>query len=128
MLFAFLLIVPFNERFEEATGFQKDDDQVTLMSTAVATALLLAPSTLHRIQFRRDDKKYIVHAANRYAIGGFAALLVSVTGAVLLVTDFVYGVTTTVVSTAAIALVLVVCWFVLPVMRRLRQRSVSGSG
>jgi len=121
VLFAFLLTVPFNQRFEETTQFQKDVYLVTLLSTAVATALLLAPSTLHRIQFRRDDKRYIVHTANRYAIAGFAALLVSVTCAVLLVTDFVYSDTTTAIATTAIALVLVVCWFVLPGMRRLKS-------
>ena len=128
VLFAFLLTVPFNQRFAEATQFQKDVYLLTLLSTAVATALLLAPSTLHRIQFRRDDKKYIVGAANRYAIAGFAALLVSVTGAVLLVTDFVYSDRTAVVATVAIAAVLLVCWFVLPVLRRLRSRSVSRAG
>jgi hypothetical protein len=121
VLFAFLLTVPFNQRFEDTTQFQKDVYLITLLSTAVATALLLAPSTLHRIQFRRDDKRYIVHTANRYAIAGFAALLVSVTCAVLLVTDFVYSNATAAIATTAIALVLAVCWFVLPVMRRMRR-------
>ena len=125
VLFAFLLTVPFNQRFADATRFQKDVYLLTLLSTALATALLLAPSTLHRIQFRRDDKRYIVETANRYAIAGFAALLVSVTGAVLLVTDFVYGATTAAAATVAIATVLIVCWFVLPVRRRRRQGSVS---
>jgi hypothetical protein len=121
VLFAFLLTVPFNQRFADTTQFQKDVYLITLLSTAVATALLLAPSTLHRIQFRRDDKRYIVQTANRYAIAGFAALLVSVTCAVLLVTDFVYSNATAAIATTAIALVLVVCWFVLPVMRRMRS-------
>jgi hypothetical protein len=128
VLFAFLLTVPFNQRFADTTQFQKDVYLITLLSTALATALLLAPSTLHRIQFRRDDKQHIVHAANRYAIAGFAALLVSVSCAVLLVTDFVYGNTTAAVATVSITLVLVFCWFVLPVLRRVRQGSVSGPG
>src|SRR3954470_23935070 len=68
VLFAFLLAVPFNQRFAEVTDFQRDVYFATLMCTAVATALLLAPSTLHRIQFRQDDKKFIVSSANRYAI------------------------------------------------------------
>jgi hypothetical protein len=125
VLFAFLLTVPFNARFDEATQFQKDVYLVTLLSTALATALLLAPSTLHRIQFRRDDKRHIVKVANRYAIAGFGALAVAVTGAVLLVTDFVYSGSTAVVATVSIALVMVVSWFVLPVLRRVRRGSVS---
>ncbi len=121
VLFAFLLTVPFNPRFADVTQFQKNVYLATLLSTAVATALLLAPSSLHRIQFRRDDKKHIVETANRYAIGGFAALLVAMTCAVLLVTDFVYSDTTAAVATSAIALLLVVLWYVLPVIRRVRH-------
>jgi hypothetical protein len=120
VLFAFLLTVPFNQRFSQVTSFEKTVYLVTLLSTAVATALLLAPSTLHRIQFRRDDKKHIVYTANRYAIAGFAALMVSVTGAVLLVTHFVYSDTTAYISTAAVGLLLAVCWYVLPIVRRVR--------
>jgi hypothetical protein len=126
VLFAFLLTVPFNARFDDTTQFQKEVYFVTLLSTAAATALLLAPSTLHRIQFRRDDKRHIVTVANRYAIAGFAALLVSVTGAVLLVTDFVYGGPTAAAATVSIGVLLVVCWFVLPVMRRIRRRGSAG--
>jgi hypothetical protein len=120
VLFAFLLTVPFNQRFSQVTDFQQTVYLVTLLSTAVATALLLAPSALHRIMFRQDDKKHIVATANRYAIAGFAALLVAVTGAVLLVTDFVYSDTTAAIATAAIGSLLIVCWYVLPLIRRAR--------
>jgi hypothetical protein len=121
VLFAFLLTVPFNQRFSQVTSFEETIYLVTLLSTAVATALLLAPSTLHRIQFRRDDKRHIVYTANRYAIAGFAALMVSVTGAVLLVTSFVYSNTTAYICTAAVGLLLAMCWYVLPILRRVRN-------
>jgi hypothetical protein len=120
VLFAFLLTVPFNQRFGQVTDFQKNVYLVTLLSTGVATALLLAPSAMHRIEFRQDDKKHIVASANRYAIAGFGSLLVAVTGAVLLVTDFLYSSTTAWVSTIGISSLLAVCWYVLPVMRRVR--------
>jgi hypothetical protein len=118
VLFAFLLTVPFNQRFGQATTFQKDVYLVTLLSTAVSTALLLAPSAMHRIEFRRDDKKHIVASANRYAIAGFAFLMVSITGAVLLVTDFLFSSTTSRVATAGVAALLVTCWYALPLFRR----------
>jgi hypothetical protein len=120
VLFAFLLTVPFNQRFSQVTSFDETVYLITLLSTAVATALLLAPSALHRIEFRQDDKAHIVTVANRYAIAGFAALMIAVTGAVLLVTHFLYSDTTTYVATVAVGALLVVCWYVLPVMRRLR--------
>ena len=120
VLFAFLLTVPFNQRFGEVTEFQKTVYLITLLSTAVATALLLAPSALHRIMFRQDDKLHIVRSANRYAIAGFAALLVAMTGAVLLVTDFVYSDTLAAVATAATFLLLLTVWYIVPLSRRLR--------
>ena len=120
VLFAFLLTVPFNQRFSQVTSFDETIYLVTLLSTAVATALLLAPSALHRIEFRQDDKEHIVNVANRYAIAGFAALMVSVTGAVLLVTHFLYSDTTAYIATAAVATLLALCWYVMPVMRRVR--------
>ena len=120
VLFAFLLTVPFNQRFAQATEFQKDVYLVTLLSTAVSTALLLAPSALHRIEFRQDDKKYIVITANRYAIAGFAFLMIAVTGAVLLVTDFLFSSTTSRIATVAIGALLATCWYALPLLRRAR--------
>jgi hypothetical protein len=123
VLFAFLLTVPFNQRFGEVTSFQKDVYFFTLMCTAVATALMLAPSVLHRIEFRQDDKRHIVTSANRYAISGFAFLLLAITGAVLLVTDFLFGVPVTIGATAGIATLLVTCWYVLPTVRRVSRVS-----
>jgi hypothetical protein len=120
VLFAFLLTVPFNQRFGEVTDFQKTVYLVTLLSTAVSTALLLAPSALHRIEFRQDDKRHIVWMANRYAIAGFAVLLVAISGAVLLVTDFLYSRTTSTVATAAIAALLLALWYGYPLLRRAR--------
>jgi hypothetical protein len=121
VLFAFLLTVPFNQRFGQATEFQKDVYLVTLLATAVSTALLLAPSALHRIDFRQDDKEHIVYAGNRYAIAGFAFLLVAITGAVLLVTDFIYSGTTAAIATVGTGVVLTLYWYVLPLLRRLRR-------
>lgn len=120
VLFAFLLTVPFNPRFSDVSAFEETIYLVTLLSTALATALLLAPSALHRIQFRKDDKKHIVEVSNRYAIAGFAALMVAMTGAVLLVTHFVYSEATAYVATAAIGGLLLLCWYVMPVARRIR--------
>jgi hypothetical protein len=121
VLFAFLLTVPFNQRFGQVTSFQKDVYFLTLMCTAVATAMMLAPSVLHRIEFRQDDKLHIVTSSNRYAIAGFAFLLLAISGAVLLVTDFLFGGATTIVATAGIAALLLTCWYVLPTIRRLRH-------
>lgn len=123
VLFAFLLTVPFNQRFAQVSSFEETIYLITLLSTAVATALLLAPSALHRIQFRQDDKKHIVESANRYAIAGFAALMVSVTGAVLLVTHFLYSDTTSYAATISVGALLAFCWYLMPIARRARHHA-----
>jgi hypothetical protein len=120
VLFAFLLTVPFQQRFSQVSSFEETIYLITLLSTAVATALLLAPSALHRIEFRQDDKEHIVRTANRYAIAGFAALTISITGAVLLITHFLYSDTTSYIAAAAVAVLLLMCWYVMPITRRAR--------
>jgi Family of unknown function (DUF6328) len=122
VLFAFLLTVPFQQGFQKATSFQKDVYLVTLLLTALTTALLIAPSAYHRLEFRQDDKKHIVLVANRFAIVGFAVLAAAMTSAVLLVTDFLYSDTTSAIATVGVAVVLYGLWYVLPVVRRLRHK------
>src|SRR3954466_1505950 len=102
VLFAFLLTVPFQQGFAKATSFQTHVYLVTLLLTAFASALLIAPSAYHRIQFRQDDKQHIVFMANKLSIAGFAVLAAAMTSAVLLVTDYLYSDTTSIVATVAI--------------------------
>src|SRR3712207_6654331 len=52
-LFAFLLVVPFQQRGAELTDFQRDVYFVTLVAAAVATGLLIAPAAQHRVLFRQ---------------------------------------------------------------------------
>ena len=121
VLFAFLLAVPFNQGFQKATGFQKDVFLVTLLLTAIATALLIAPSAYHRIEFRRDDKRHVVFIANRFAIVGFGFLAAAMSSAILLVTDYLFGATTAAICTAGAAVVLYGFWYALPLSRRARR-------
>ena len=121
VLFAFLLAVPFNAGFAGASQFQKDVYLVTLLLTAMATALLIAPSAYHRLEFRQDDKKHIVFVANRFAIAGFAFLAAAMTSAVLLVTDYLYSGTTSLVATIGTGLVMYAFWYGAPLARRRKR-------
>jgi hypothetical protein len=117
VLFAFLLAVPFNQRFAQCTPFEKGVYFVTLIGTAIAAALLIAPSAMHRIEFRADDKHFVVFTANRLAIAGFAALGVAMTAAVLLVTHFVYSNTLAIVTTILVGLLFFLLWYAMPLAR-----------
>ena len=56
VLFAFLLTVPFAQRFATVTPFQQNVYFATLLCAAAASAFLIAPSAHHRVQFRQQDK------------------------------------------------------------------------
>jgi hypothetical protein len=121
VLFAFLLVVPFNQRFTQITPFERDVYFVTLISTAIATAFLMAPGAIHRIQFRADDKHWIVFTGNRLAIIGFAILGIAISSAVLFTTHFVYADELSVAMTAVVGVLVAILWFLVPFGRKRRS-------
>ena len=118
VLFAFLLAVPFQDRFEEATRFQEKTYFFTLLCSALATALLIAPTAYHRLNFRRGDKRHIVEVASLLTIAGLGVLALAMLGAVVLVTDFLFGTTTVVVTAAIVGVAFALLWFAAPMARR----------
>lgn len=91
----------------------------TLLASAVASALFIAPTAYHRLMFRGRDKPRLIEMSSCFALAGLAALAIAMNGAILLVTDFLFDgaiVVVTVVVTAAVFLGL---WFVLGLLRRL---------
>ena len=53
ILFAFLLTVPFTQRFPQLTIFQRDVFYLTLVATSLSTGCLIAPSAAHRLRFHQ---------------------------------------------------------------------------
>src|SRR3954469_8737765 len=64
VLFAFLLILPFQQRFSQVDELDRLVYAAALVSSAVAAALLIAPSVHHRVNFRRRNKARRVLALN----------------------------------------------------------------
>src|SRR2546423_4815797 len=85
VLFAFLLTLPFTNRFERITGVQRGTYVVTLVAAAAATALLIAPVSYHRLVFRQGRKPQLVRTGSKPATLGLGCRLVPMLGAVLLV-------------------------------------------
>ena len=110
VLFAFLLAVPFAQRFPETSNFQQALFLVTLLCTATSAALLITPSAYHRIHFRQHNKEELLLTSNRCAIAGLAFLALAMVGAIVLITDVIYGPVATacigVASSAGVRLVL----------------------
>ena len=123
VLFAFLLGVPFTQRFSQLASYQEDIYFGTLVCAAAATAFLIAPSAHHRIEFRLQDKRHIVFLANKLAIVGLAFLALAMTGVVLLVTDFIFGAAATWIATAVTAAMFALLWYVTPLRRRQKVKA-----
>jgi hypothetical protein len=119
VLFAFLLAVPFQQGFEEVTEFQKIVYFATLMLTAISATMLISPSAYHRITFRYQQKRRLVYYSNRFAIIGLALLALAMTGAILLVTDFLFSLAAALVAAGVALCVFGFFWFAMPLRRRL---------
>lgn len=117
VLFAFLLVLPFQQGFTSVTNFQKTVYLVTLLSTAVSAVMLIAPSMHHRLQFRAGNKAEILRDANRLAILGMTALAVAMVGAVMLVTDYVFAADTMIACAAGVAVTFLIVWYAMPLRR-----------
>jgi hypothetical protein len=121
-LFAFLLIVPFQQQGTPFTDFQRDVYFVTLLAATVATGLLIAPAAQHRVLFRQHDKEALLRRSNRSAFLGLTVLALAIVGAVLLVTDAVFDLTLAWITAVAIAVFLVWWWIAVPLWKRAHNR------
>ena len=119
-LFAFLLVVPFQQRISQTTDFQRGVYLVTLMAAAVATGLLIAPAAQHRILFRKHDKENLLMRSSRSAFAGLVMLAVALSSAVLLVVDVLFDQTLAWVLAGIVAALLVWWWLATPLWQRVR--------
>ena len=118
ILFAFLLIVPFQQTMGQTTDFQRDVYFLTLVTVCIATGLLIAPAAQHRVLFRQHDKEGLLHRSSRSAYAGLVVLAVAISAAVLLVTDVLFSRTQAWVTAGAVAALLAWWWVAVPFWQR----------
>ena len=121
-LFAFLLVVPFQQGWAGVTDFQRTVYYVTLLLTVSSSICLLAPTARHRLRFRELDKEWVVQSANRLLVVGMVFLAGAICGAVTLITLVVYDDALAVTVLAAMIVLIGWFWFVAPTVRELRER------
>ena len=125
VLFAFLLIVPFNAGFVGVGPFERTVYFVTLLCSAFAALCTIAPAAYHRVLFRSDDKRHVVFIANRVVIVGLVFLALAMCGALLLVTTKLFGATAGAITAALVAVPFALLWFVAPLLRRAEHDTSS---
>ena len=118
VLFAFLLVLPFQNRFRDLDRLDRAVYFAALATTALSSVLLIAPSMHHRLRFRDERKAEIVFTANKLSIAGMTSMAVAIVLALYLVGDFLYG-TVGGIATAACALAAFAgVWYALPFAQR----------
>ena len=121
VLFAFLLVAPFNQRFGRTTQFERDLYFAALLCTLLASILLIAPTVIHRLEFRRGSKEYIVHTSNRLALAGLTTFAIAMTSAITLITHYLFGPATAIVTATGSLCAFALTWFVMPLRHRIRR-------
>jgi hypothetical protein len=121
VLFAFLLAVPFSTRFGDVDGFERDIYFAALLLSAVAVALLMAPSMHHRILFRHQQKPYLVSVASIMTIAGMTALASAIVLSLVLVAHFLFGSGAAWTAGGLSFVAFAVLWYALPIERRISK-------
>ena len=119
VLFAFLLTVPFSQRF---TALSADEEKVyfaAVLAAAISSLLLIAPAANHRLVFREGIKEELLKAANKLVITGLFMLAAGTGLSLYLVTAMVFTTPLAIAVAAVVALITVFAWFVFPRLLRL---------
>lgn len=115
VLVAFLLTVPFSERFEDLDATGRVAYLVALVSSLLATVCFLTPTAYHRAGGRTNRSARLTWAL-RATRAGLVAMAVSLTSATYGVTRFVFGSDTAWWVAVGLVVALGSCWVALPVL------------
>lgn len=125
ILFAFLLTIPFQQRFAEISDRQRTIYLIALIAAAVSVIAFTAPVALHRTLFREGQKDFIVRYTSRLMVVGLTMLGLAITGGLVLVLDVLLSHTAALWTGAVLLALELALWVLVPLSRKGRARSVS---
>lgn len=117
LLFAFLLAVPFTARFSEVDDTGRVIFIISLVGVAAATVLFLAPTSYHRI-VGHTGREARLRFGIVTAMAGMVLLAISMTCAVFVVVRFLMGWPLAAIVSGAIAGLVILAWYLIPVRHR----------
>jgi hypothetical protein len=118
VLFAFMLVVPFTDGFQSLTTAERWVYMAAFLSAALGAALLIAPSSYHRLRFRQGDKEQMLFTSNRLLVFGLGFVALSMALAVGLISVYVLDAGVALAAGIGIGAWLVWFWYGLPLSRR----------
>lgn len=129
LLTGFLLVLPFQTKFDYLSDSTHALYLVALGLSAASTACLITPVAMHRILFRHGARPMLVASAQRYALAGLALLGLAIVAVLTLVFGIVVSRTWGIVTGGVAGTLFLTTWLLVPlaIRRRLRTSS-SGSG
>jgi hypothetical protein len=123
VLFAFLLTVPFSQRFTTVNGTEKAAFFIAVMCTAASTAALMTVPNYHRLTFRQATKERLLRIGNVLTLIGTALLGIAIVAVLFLITDYLYDGIGVGIVTVTAAVVIAWLWFLMPVTSRSRHHA-----
>ncbi|HEY0617873.1 MAG TPA: DUF6328 family protein [Kribbella sp.] len=114
ILFAFLLSIAFTNRFQDADRYSHVIFAGTLVASALAMGLFLAPVSFHRIVFQKHLRDRMIPLAGKMASAGLVLLLAAISGGVLLALNVVLPRSTALTIVGLVFLWFITFWYVLP--------------
>lgn len=118
ILFAFLLTLPFTQRFVDLSQPQTVVYGVTLTAAAIALFLLVAPVAVHRVSFRMRIKEGVLLASHRMTLVGLVFMVVSVLSAIWLAMWIAAGLVWGLLVMGVAVVTVVVAWVIVPMTLR----------
>ena len=120
VLFAFLLVLPFQQSFSDVNDLTRFIYFAGLLSSAMATAFLIAPSTYHRLNFRQGvrAKEQMLFTSSRFVLIGTGFMAAGIACSLFVIADVLFGDMAAGLIAALAGIVFVGLWFVFPLLRR----------
>jgi hypothetical protein len=118
VLLAFLLTVPFQQRFAQLPGSLRNAFFASVVCATLATVLLIAPSAHHRLRWRARDKERLLRIGNQMAIWGTVFLGAAIVLAVYVVTNVLFTSELALATAIAAVVVFAGIWYALPMFGR----------
>src|SRR6188768_1495561 len=93
VLFAFLLILPFQQGFSKLSPLAQDVYFAALAASAIAIAFLIAPATYHRLNLRRGvaEKEEMLFTSSKFALVGTGFLAIGIGCSIFVIADTLFG-------------------------------------
>ncbi len=128
ILTGFLLALAFQPAFDDLNDGQRAAYLGLVVLSAVSSIVALTPVAMHRVLFQQRAKREVVRYGHVALVTALLTVSLLVVGVVGFVFDVVLGGAAVWWVLAALAVMIIALWVVLPVSVRMKKRTDRGPG